>query len=218
MRKLAVLDPALARRYTALVAAVASDVERRLSPSVLANRVAECSADPPTLQLASWRNERAAFAAGLRRLGRRSPCLVFADVRDCYGSIAPGVVAASLLGLGCEPRSARAVVALLEGLAEPGGRGLPVGPAASSVLANAVLARVDEALARAGASHLRWVDDVVVSARGQRDAERRLELLRGVLAGLGLELNESKTRIVLGPSETRCEATVSMARTRAVLG
>lgn len=218
MRTLAVLDPALALRYTALVAAVASDVESRLSPSVLANRVAEASTDPPALRLASWRGERAAFAAEVRRLGRRSACLVFADVRDCYGSIAPGVVATSLRELGCEPGIAGAVGALLDHLAEPHARGLPVGPAASAVLANAVLVRVDRALERAGALHLRWVDDVVASARGQRDAERLLAVLRAALASLGLELNESKTRIVMNPSETPCEATVSMAGTWAIVG
>jgi len=218
VRTLAVLEPSLARRYTALVAAVVPDVESRLSPSVLANRVAGSSTDPPTLRLSSWRGERAAFATELQRLGRGSACLVFADVRDCYGSIAPGVVSTSLRGLGCEHGTARAVGALLERLAGTGARGLPVGPAASAVLANAVLARVDGALERAGVRHLRWVDDVVASARGQRDAERLLEVLRAVLAGLGLELNESKTRIVPSPSETPCEATVSMARTRAVVG
>jgi hypothetical protein len=202
----------------ALVAAVAPHVESRLSASVLANRVAHSSIDPPGLRLASWRAERAAFRAALSELGAASAWLVFADVRDCYGSIAPGVVAQSLGSLGCRPSDVWRVETFLRGLAESGTRGLPVGPDPSAVLANAVLMRVDRALEQAGVAHLRWVDDVVAAARGPRDADDILELLRASLAGLSLELNGLKTRVVAGATARTGNATTSMESPRAVLG
>lgn len=218
MRELIVLHPASARRYHAMVATVAPGVESALSPSVLANRVAGSSTDPPALRLAPWRAERTAFAAGVRRLANRSPCLVVADVRDCYGSIAPEAVVASLVRLRCDRRAARVVGAFLGGLVEHGARGLPVGPEPSAVLANAVLAGVDDDLGRAGVRHLRWVDDVVASVGGPGEAERVLDLVRASLADVGLELNESKTRVVADPAEIANVPTVSMARARALVG
>lgn len=200
MRELAVLAPPLARRYVSLVAAVAPRVESRLLASVLANRVARSSVRPPVLRLGPWRAERAAFASALGALGRQSPWVVFADVRDCYGSIAPPVVMDSLGALGCDSSATESVGAFLLRLARRGARGLPVGPAPSAVLANAVLARADDALRRVGVAHLRWVDDVVAAARDPEDAVRILDLLRRSLAGLGLELNASKTRILAGPA------------------
>ncbi len=218
MRQLTVLHPASARRYLAMVATVAPGIESALSPSVLANRVAGSSTDPPTLRLAPWRAERVAFGAGLRRLGGKSPCLVFADVRDCYGSITPEAVVASLIRLRCDRVAAEAVGAFLGGLVENGARGLPVGPDASAVLANAVLALVDHALERARIRHLRWVDDVVASTGGPEEADRILELVRASLTRVGLELNESKTRVVVDPAAIASAQTVSMARSQAPVG
>ena len=218
MRQLAVLHPASARRYLAMVASVAPGIESALSPSVLANRVAGSSTDPPTLRLAPWRAERAAFGAGLRHLGTESACLVFADVRDCYGSIGPEAVVASLIRLRCDRAAAEIVGAFLGGLGRDGARGLPVGPDASAVLANAVLALVDDTMGRAGVRHLRWVDDVVASVGGPAEADRVLQLVRASLARVGLELNESKTRVVVDPGAIASVQTVSMARSQARVG
>jgi hypothetical protein len=127
--------------------------------------------------------------------------LVFADVRDCYGSIAPDSVERALARLGCDRRATWRVGEFLCELADRGVRGLPVGPVPSAVLANAVLAGVDDALERAGVRHLRWVDDVVAAAEDTGEAEGILELLGGSLASVGLELNASKTRVVAGPRD-----------------
>jgi hypothetical protein len=217
-RTLTWLHPALAGRYVALVAAIADAVESRLATAVAANRVVSASVTPPTIRLAPWRVERAEFAARLARLSREAPYLVFADVRDCYGAIRPAVVEASLERLGCEPASVRAVGSFLRSLARRGVRGLPIGPDASAVLANAVLARVDDSLAAARLHHLRWVDDVVVATAGRGGAAAVLELLAEALADVGLELNELKTKIVRDPRTIGDAGTVSLARWRAGVG
>lgn len=217
-RRLVALHPSLAGRYTALVASVAPGVEAALSPCVLANRVVASSVEPPTLRLRPWRDERAAFASRLARLAADEECLVFADVRECYRSIRPDVVGRSLGALGCDSAAAVAVAAFLARLDAHGVRGLPVGPDPSPVLANAVLAPLDRALTAFGVRHLRWVDDVVAGVAGRDEAERVLAVLRQELGGLGLELNEDKTRVVVDPASAADVMTVSLARRSVPVG
>jgi hypothetical protein len=61
------------------------------------------------------------------------------------------------------------------------------------VLANAVLHRLDVAIAGAGAPHVRWVDDVIAVADGRRHAGRVLDAARRSLDVLGLRPNAAKT-------------------------
>jgi reverse transcriptase-like protein len=218
VREVTVLHPALAARYTALVSAVALRVDGELSPSVAANRVAVASIDPPRLILRSFRDERIAFGRRLARLARKTPCLLFADVRECYRSIAPDVVAASLRALGCDGSSGDAVVAFLRDLQEFGVEGLPIGPDPSAVLANAVLAEVDRALARLGAPHLRWVDDLVVGVDGSGGAATVLEVARAALGRVGLRLNDAKTRLVLDAVPGTLPRGISVARSAEEVG
>jgi len=197
-RTLAVLHPALASRYVRLVAAVAPTIEAGLSPAVAANRVRAASVDPPLLRLRPFEAERAAFRRRLVELAAARPFLLFADVRACFGSIAPSVVGSSLTALACDAHPTTEVVALLRRLGSLGVRGLPVGPEPSAVLANAVLASIDRALRARRLPHLRWVDDIVVGVAGPGEAADALDRLAEVLASQGLELNRRKTRVVVG--------------------
>jgi hypothetical protein len=210
-RTLVAFSPETVARYTRLVAAVGAEVEAGLSSAVSANRLVACALEPPALRFASWRAERANFTARMAGLARTHSCLVFADVRDCYGSIAPSIVETALADLGIPAPAAGAVRAFLDEVNLGGIRGLPIGPDPSPVLANAVLARADGALERAGIPHLRWVDDVVAGAADRRCAGRVLGVLAEALQTIGLELNESKTRVVLDPSTAVLSVPVSVA-------
>ena len=92
-----------------------------------------------------WRTERRRSRAA-PGLAARRPTIAIADVRRCYASISPSIVGAGSVDLGIA--SAGEVGAFLARLERTGGEGLPVGPEASAVLANAVLAHVDERCAR----------------------------------------------------------------------
>jgi hypothetical protein len=216
-RDLVVLHPALAGRYAALVAAVAGRVEAALSPAVVANRVATHSIDPPSIRLRPWRAERSWFSRRLATLAGTSPYVVVTDVVACYATIAPGVVEASLVELGCGPEASAAVSSFLRGLGRHGVHGLPVGPDASAVLANAVLARVDRALSSARIAHVRWVDDVVAAAEDASDARRVLGVVDDALAALGLTRHLGKTRL-LDASEVGRWDGVSLARAEGRVG
>jgi hypothetical protein len=74
-----------------------------------------------------------------------------------------------------------------------------VGPVASAVLADVVLASGDDALRRVGASFVRWVDDVVIFASDRRGRGAALDALRAAWASLGLEMHELKTVVLDDP-------------------
>ena len=190
-RRLVLLDLRTRERYVGLVARSASAIEELLSPAVMANRVASWSVRPPELALRPWRLERRLFAVRLAGLAARRGPVAFADVRRCYASMSPAIVGEALRRAGIP--TACEVEGFLSGLERIGVEGLPVGPDASAVLANAVLAQVDRALRDAGIEHLRWVDDVVLSGG---DIAAALSVFRTALASIGLRANETKTRIM----------------------
>jgi RNA-directed DNA polymerase len=74
--------------------------------------------------------------------------------------------------------------------------GTPQGGIISPLLANIFLHDLDVALEAQGVTWVRYADDVVALCRSREEAERVLEQIRLVLAGLGLKLSPDKTRIV----------------------
>jgi Reverse transcriptase (RNA-dependent DNA polymerase) len=193
------LDPAADAEYRQAVRPLAGRIERALGSEVFAIRTVPT---PGGWRLAPWAPARVAWRRTLREVIDGSRCdtaFAVADVRDCYGSIAPQTID-SLLGM-----EAAHVVAFLRRLQERGVRGLPIGPDASAVLANAVLSEMDRAIRTTGARHLRWVDDVVLWG-SRADVGRALVVLEQVADRMGLTLHEEKTRLLEGPREARAVA------------
>ena len=185
-RRIVVLAPADAATYRGLVRAVTPAIERGLDGRVVATRAEGAGIE-------DWRAARRRWHAALRSPGLAAPVRLHLDVADCYGSIRPTVVTAALRTLGAEPPSP--LVRLREELADAGVRGLPVGPEPSAILANAVLSRVDRAVVVTGATHARWVDDLAIGATSFRHATRVVDAVRRELDGVGLRLQDAKTRI-----------------------
>jgi hypothetical protein len=77
--------------------------------------------------------------------------------------------------------------------------GVPIGPDASLVVAELVLAAVDEELARLKPRGFRYVDDYEVAFSTLAEAEDMLATLQGLLANYELNLNPRKTQIIEGP-------------------
>ncbi|MGH2547284.1 MAG: RNA-directed DNA polymerase, partial [Actinomycetota bacterium] len=88
---------------------------------------------------------------------------------------------------------------MLDGWGSEGSPGLPVGPAGSAVMANAVLASADAGLSPH--PFLRWVDDYLVGVTSERAAVEVLDRLHEALDRLGLRLARSKTALLeAGPT------------------
>ena len=72
-----------------------------------------------------------------------------------------------------------------------------MGGVASPIWSNIYLHPFDEAMTKAGARLYRWADDFVILCRTKEEAQRALELARGILKEkLGVELHRDKTRVV----------------------
>lgn len=194
VRWLTLLDPETDRRYRRMVARTAARVEALLGPEVVANRVHVAAGTTLRLEPVSHARRRLRWETVHR--SRPGDVVAFADVRDCFARIGADRVGEALLRAGCHPSEAGAVRDFLEVLGDRGIPGLPVGPPASAVLANAVLSDADARLRRVGGRHVRWVDDFVLFARDRTEAADVLAALAVALADLGLSLAPQKTRIV----------------------
>ena len=187
-RWLTVLDPADDAAYRAAVGPLVDRIERSLGPEVVAVRTRRGDAG---WMLEPWGPARATWRSSIQRAILDAPEATFAvaDVRDCYASISLETITA-LLG----PEAAQAA-ALLRRFREGGVHGLPAGPEASAVLANAALSRVDRAIRNTGVRHLRWVDDVVLWGPGD-EVLAAMAAMRTAGEAIGLELHRDKTRIL----------------------
>jgi hypothetical protein len=195
-----------ARAWHTLGGQVAGLLEAPLGPEVVANR-AVASGGRWSLEpvAGSFRRLEMRLAA-LRRSAGPDAHYLTTDVEEFFPSVDPAIAARALLALGLAPGQARSVAAMLEGWADLGYAGLPIGPPASAVVANAVLRSADEAVE---APFVRWVDDYLVVVAGDGQASEVLDRLDAALDRLGLRRSMPKTRVgrtsewigsALGPS------------------
>jgi Reverse transcriptase (RNA-dependent DNA polymerase) len=188
------LTPRDEAAYRRLVARVAPAVEARLAPCVLANRL---SSRGPSM-LRPWPPDRRRWAAIIGRALARSRPTTFAvsDVADFYPSVTIRAMIAGLATAGADPEAVEDVRRFIDSLRTLGVRGLPVGPEASAILANAVLLGADGAVEAEGVTWMRWVDDLVVMAPEPATAARALGAWSRALGAAGLELRQDKTRLM----------------------
>jgi hypothetical protein len=127
------------------------------------------------------------------------PVIVRTDVAAFYPSVRPAVLFDALRRLGVPAGVAGTAADLLEGWGSEGYAGLPIGPPASAVMANVVLASVDASLG--ARPFLRWVDDYLVSVPSARIAGEVLDRVHIALDRMGLRPAPSKTALLdAGPA------------------
>lgn len=175
------LSPSDEARWRVLADRAAPLIEARLPPGVVASRAVRGRG--------GWR--LAPVRPALRRARRaaaalaRGGAVLATDVEAFFPSVTPAALASCLIRIGASRADAACAASMLEGWEARGHRGLPVGPIASSILANAVLLPVD--LSLAPHVFLRWVDDYLLPA------EHPLERFDEALAEVGLRRSERKT-------------------------
>jgi RNA-directed DNA polymerase len=133
--------------------------------------------------------------------GRR--WVVETDIASCFEAIPHDRLVAAVGERICDRKLLKLLRALLRaGVMEQGAvrrsvTGTPQGGVVSPLLCNVYLHRLDRVGRTRGCGVLvRYADDLVVMCRSKAEAERALAALTAVLAELGLELKQAKTRIV----------------------
>jgi hypothetical protein len=129
-------------------------------------------------------------------LGWDSPYVVKADIAHFYESVEHSVLAVFLATrLRLNLLNARAIEALLTAtMGLP--RGLPQGPLASDIAASAYLLPVDQELAVAGQTYVRYADDYYFPARDVGHGRSIINQVEAWLTELGLSLNSEKTAVM----------------------
>lgn len=207
VRHVVVLSRSDELRFAESVAGGAPAIRDALGSESHANRVVAW--DPirgPILE--PWRRARRRWTSEVLRLGSDARFVAVTDVRACYRSISPGVLTDRLRDLGAPASCVQEIGSWLRDFRDAGVDGLPVGPAGSALLADAVLSKGDDAIRATGAAHVRWVDDIAIFARDARTRAVALEALRRTWASLGLELHDGKTVLL---SEPGCDVHLGAA-------
>jgi RNA-directed DNA polymerase len=132
--------------------------------------------------------------------GRR--WVVETDIADCFSAIPHDKLMQAVQERVCDQPVLKLLRAMLRtGVMEDGQlrrtvAGTPQGGVFSPVMCNVYLHRLDRAWDEQDGVLVRYADDAVVMCWSRSQAERALERLTGLLAGLGLEPKAAKTRIV----------------------
>lgn len=123
--------------------------------------------------------------------------VVLADIADYYNQIGHHRVRNALEVAGVSPERAKNLENFLMNLTGGQSRGLPVGPTASIILAEACLGDVDSFLLRKGLVFTRYVDDFRIFATTRAEAYRALhDLSEYLYTAHRLALQSHKTRII----------------------
>ena len=192
----AVMEPMDAVAYLALVLLAAPAIERiRIGAD---QRVVHSFRYRPTAMGGTLFDRRYNYVSFLKEARRRrgaSDVLVACDIANFFGSVSPQAVHAALTEAAVPSATADHIASLLQFWLDQGAVGLPVGPNASKILAEAVLCRVDRSLQAECVEFVRYVDDFRLIARDVPTAENHARILADVLAANNLALNSEKTRM-----------------------
>jgi hypothetical protein len=123
--------------------------------------------------------------------------LVCADIVDFYRSINLRTLDIALQKYGVETWLIERAFLLLRTWEPSIGGGIPIGPSASHIFAEAVLMSIDDNLAAQGVAFVRYLDDYRMFAPDIATAQRCLSLLASCLRSQGFEIDSSKS--VIGP-------------------
>jgi Reverse transcriptase (RNA-dependent DNA polymerase) len=145
-------------------------------------------------------DDRAHFGAFMDRVlekidARSKAVLVSADIANFYPSIDDARLNHSLAGRGVEQWLLDALKDTLSRWKWLWPQGLPVGPAASHILADLALSNVDKGLAADGVDFVRYFDDYRLFAGDMQSASYAIGRLTMHLQAEGLALNQSKTLV-----------------------
>lgn len=187
------LEPLNALAYTALAYMV--------GPHVEAARAAKHVAFSYRLTMSSnsffaLGNGYQAFVDRCRELASVYSFVLAADVADFYNRLYLHRLENSLSLSGCPSGVGKALEAFLLALNGKASQGIPVGPAASIIMAEAVMTDVDQFLSNKAVPHARYVDDFRIFGNSKEALEILLEdLVQHLFNAHRLQFASGKTSV-----------------------
>jgi hypothetical protein len=187
------LEPLNALTYTALAHMVGPYVEgSRADKTVAFSYRLAISSDG----FFSAGNGYRAFVDRCRELAASHMFVLSTDIADFYNRLYLHRLENSLSMAGCPPAVGKTLESFLLALNGKASQGIPVGPASSILMAEAVMTDVDQFLSNKAFPHARYVDDFRVFSDSKEKLEILLEeLVQHLFDAHRLQLVPWKTRI-----------------------
>lgn len=191
------LDPLDTLIFTALVFELGEDIESaRIPPDA---RIVHSSRFMPSKAGAFFNSDFTYETFRARSLEHADRCshVVTADIADFFPRVYSHPLENALKACTTHQLHVRALIRLLKQWNSGSSYGIPVGPAASRLLAELVISDVDNALLSEGCTFCRYVDDYRIFCDRDRTAYEALAVLAKTLFdNHGLTLQQHKTAIV----------------------
>lgn len=141
------------------------------------------------------------FWAKVAQKASRSKTVLYCDIADFYNQIYHHTVENQLMDSGFPNQATKWVIRLLESTTAGVSRGIPVGPHAAHLIAEATLIPVDNSLEAQGIDFLRYADDILIFCSSNSEARAALsKIARTLDQQQRLTLQRHKTRF-LSPAE-----------------
>ena len=113
--------------------------------------------------------------------GGKSHTVLYCDIADFYNQIYHHVVENQLIESGFPNQAVKWLIALLESTTAQVSRGVPIGPHAVHLIAEATLIPIDNSMATTGLHFLRYADDIFIFCNSQNEARQALASVAAIL-------------------------------------
>lgn len=125
----------------------------------------------------SWND----FWTAAARFGMKAESVLYCDISDFYNQIYHHTVENQLTESGFSNQATKWVISLLESTTAGVSRGVPIGPHAAHLIAEASMIPIDNSMATSGLKFMRYADDIVVFCSSLRAAKQALSRLADIL-------------------------------------
>ncbi|WP_082767305.1 RNA-directed DNA polymerase [Bosea sp. PAMC 26642] len=122
--------------------------------------------------------------------------ILYCDISDFYNQIYHHAVENQLIASGLPNQAIKWVINLLESTTAGVSRGVPIGPHAAHLIAEASLIPVDNSMLTSGLEFIRYADDIIIFCKDSKSAQRAIGTVAQILdKQQRLTLQRHKTKI-----------------------
>lgn len=190
------LDPLDSAIFLSIIYQFGAGIENRRRPIAEASVFSYRFAPTPDGDLYGASDAWSSFWGACLVQSAGAGAILAVDIADYYNQIYHHVIENQLIESGFPNAATKWTLRMLEKVSAKVSRGIPVGPHAAHMLAEASLIPIDNSLAARGVRFCRFVDDIVVFVKDQNAARTALFQLAETLdKQQRLQLQKSKTKI-----------------------
>ncbi len=173
------LDPQDSIILTAIIHQYGAGIEARRQPldRVFSYRFNPTSQNGLYGNSSAWNN----FWIKASILSHQYSNILYCDIADFYNQIYHHTVENQLAESGFTNQAIKWVISLLESTTAMVSRGVPIGPHAAHLIAEATLIPIDNSLQASGLHFIRYADDILVFCNTEREARSALSRIASIL-------------------------------------